>query len=183
MNRLLALGALCGLFVVGISCKRSEQHVGLAESQKTAQAVADIQPTKGNTAKGTVLFTQEGDKVKVVADITGLKPNSEHGFHIHEGSEVGEDGMKAGGHYNPGKHEHGGPQSAQHHAGDLGNLKADANGNAHLEITLDDISVNGKQNPIVGRTVIVHAQPDDYKTQPTGNSGARIAGGVIKLKS
>jgi len=152
-----------------------------ADEHKTVQAIAKVQPTTQGTAKGIVSFTQEGDKVKVVADIEGLKPNSKHGFHIHEGSEVGPDGMKAGGHYNPEKHKHGGPEMAEHHAGDLGNLVADENGKAHVEITLDDVTINGQKNPIVNRTVIVHAAADDLKTQPTGNSGARIGGGVIKL--
>jgi Cu-Zn family superoxide dismutase len=154
-----------------------------ADSPQTApQAVAVIAPTTQGTAKGTVTFTQTPDgKLKVVADITGLKPNSKHGFHIHEGTEVGPDGMKAAGHYNPEKHKHAGPDAPEHHAGDLGNLVADENGKAHLEITLDDIFITGDKNNVVGRAVIVHAGEDDLKTQPTGNSGARIGGGVIKL--
>ncbi len=70
---------------------------------------------------------------------------------------------------------------AEHHAGDLGNLVADGNGKAHLEMTLDDVTINGPKNPIVTRTVIVHAAADDLKSQPAGNSGPRIGGGVIKL--
>jgi superoxide dismutase, Cu-Zn family len=152
-----------------------------AEKQKVA--VAQVGPTTQGSAKGTVTFTDVGDgKVKVVADIEGLKPNSKHGFHIHEGSEVGPDGMKAGGHFNPGKHQHGGPMAGEHHAGDLGNLEADASGKAHLEITLDDVTIGGAESNIVGRTVIVHAGQDDLKTQPTGNSGGRIGGGVIKAE-
>lgn len=151
-------------------------------ADKPLEAVAIVEPTKGNTAQGTVRFIQEGKKLKVIADITGLKPNSKHGFHIHEGHECGEDGMKAGGHYNPEGHPHGGPDSAQKHAGDLGNLSADASGKAHLELTVDYLSVNGPKNPIVGRTIMVHSNPDDLTSQPTGNAGGRIGCGVIKLK-
>jgi superoxide dismutase, Cu-Zn family len=145
-------------------------------------AVCEIAPTTRGTAKGTVTFTQTGDKVKVVADITGLTPGQKHGFHIHEGTEVGDDGMKAGGHYNPETHEHGLPDKPMRHAGDLGNLEADKDGKAHLELTVDTITIDGPKNPIVGHAVIVHARPDDGG-QPVGNAGARIGGGVIKLKS
>ncbi len=155
-------------------------HVALAEDAKPVQAIATIEATKGNTIKGTVKFMQTGDKTKIVAEITGLKPESKHGFHIHEGGECGEDGMAAKGHYNPDNQPHGGPDSPKHHAGDLGNITADKDGNAHYELTVDYISINGK-NPVVGRAVVVHQNPDDLVSQPVGNAGPRIGCGVIKV--
>ena len=147
------------------------------------QAVAVLHPTAGNKCKGKVTFAQEGEKVKVVADIEGLNPGQKHAFHIHQyGDCSAMDGMSAGGHYNPESHPHGLPGSAQRHAGDLGNLEADTNGKAHLEITVDNISVAGTKNPIVGRGVIVHAKVDDGG-QPVGNAGGRIACGVIGVAS
>jgi Cu-Zn family superoxide dismutase len=145
-------------------------------------AVAKLEPTKGNAAAGTVTFTQRGDKVEVVADVTGLAPNREHGFHVHEKGDCSSgDGMSAGGHFNPDGKPHG-PQEAPHHAGDLPSLKADAAGNATARFVLDDVTVTSGPRSVVGRGLIVHKDPDDFKTQPTGNSGARIACAVITAR-
>jgi Cu-Zn family superoxide dismutase len=148
-------------------------------------AVAVLKPTQGNTANGTVSFVQRDGQVLVDARVDGLTPGF-HGFHIHEkGDCSAPDATSAGGHFNPGSKPHGGPAHAEHHAGDFGNLRADDKGNAAVqrtvatnEITLDkDVA-----HSIVGRSVIVHADPDDYTTQPTGNSGKRVACGVIALQ-
>jgi len=144
-------------------------------------ATAKLQPTKGNSAAGTATFTQRGDKVQVVASVTGLKPNQEHGFHIHEKGDCSSgDGMSAGGHFNPLARPHAHPSTPNRHAGDMPALKADGNGNAAFSTELDVISVTEGPTSIVGRGLIVHAQADDYATQPTGNAGARIACGVIQ---
>lgn len=147
------------------------------------EAVAHIEPTTKGKAKGTVTFTQmAGGKVKVVAHIEGLTANSKHGFHVHEGTECGDDGMKAGGHFNPDKHEHAGTDKPMRHAGDLGNLTANAQGVAHYEITVDNISVGGsKANNVLGHALIVHAKEDDLKSQPSGNAGDRIGCAIIKM--
>lgn len=146
------------------------------------RAAAQLRPTAGNTVAGTATFTQRGAKVRVVAQVTGLKPNAEHGFHVHEKGDCSSgDGMSAGGHFNPGGRPHGPPAAGQpHHAGDLPALKADASGNASLTYESDDFVVAEGPASVVGRGLIVHADPDDYKTQPTGNSGARIACAVIQ---
>ena len=143
------------------------------------QAVAVIHETAGNKCHGTVRFTQDGENVKVVANIEGLSPGQKHAFHIHQfGDCSSPDGMSAGGHYNPENHQHGLPEKEMRHAGDLGNLEADSDGKAHLEITVSNISIAGIKNPIIGRGVIVHAKVDDGG-QPVGNAGARIGCGVI----
>ena len=145
------------------------------------KAIATLEPTKGNTAAGTVTFQQKGDRVMVTANVTGLPPNSEHGFHAHEKGDCSSgDGMSTGGHFNPNGKPHG-PQSADHHAGDMPGLKADANGNAQASFELTGVTIGTGAADLVGRGLIVHAAPDDFKTQPTGNSGARVACGVIKL--
>jgi Cu-Zn family superoxide dismutase len=145
------------------------------------KAVADLQPTKGNNVSGTVNFVQRGDKVRVSGKVSGLKPNSEVGFHIHEAGDCSSgDGMSAKGHFNPQGKPHGNPASGERHAGDMPMLKADANGNASISADLDIITVTPGPTSIVGRGLIVHVQPDDYKTQPTGNAGARSACGVIR---
>lgn len=145
------------------------------------RATAQLQPTRGNSVSGNVTFTQKGDKVVVVANVSGLKPNQEHGFHVHEKGDCSSgDGMSAGGHFNPKGSPHGPPSTQARHAGDMPNLKADSYGNASFTAELDIITVTDGPTSVVGRGLIVHAQPDDYKTQPVGNAGARIACAVIQ---
>jgi len=150
----------------------------LAAAAQSQTATATLAPTAGNTAAGSVTFTQNGDKVTVNAKLTGLAPGG-HGFHIHEkGDCSAPDAMSAGGHFNPTGKPHGAPD-ADHHAGDMPMLQADASGNATLTTDLKGIGIGSGPGDIVGKAVIVHKDADDYKTQPTGNSGARVACGVI----
>ncbi len=145
-------------------------------------ASAGLSPTKGNKTIGEATFEQAGDKVKVVVFVQGLKPGQEHGLHIHEKGDCSSgDGMSAGGHFNPFGKPHGPQGSANRHAGDLPSLKANKAGRANVQVELDQVSVTPGPGSVVGRAVIVHADPDDFKTQPTGNAGARLACGVIKL--
>jgi superoxide dismutase, Cu-Zn family len=144
-------------------------------------AKADLQPTKGNRASGTATFTQMGDKVRLVADVSGLNPGQEHGFHIHEVGDCSSgDGMSTKGHYNPLNKSHAHYSTPERHAGDMPAIKADSSGNAHIDTTLDVITVNPGPTSVIGRGLIVHAGSDDYKTQPTGNAGARVACGIIQ---
>jgi Cu-Zn family superoxide dismutase len=144
------------------------------------RASAGLGATAGNKTVGEVTFEQVGGKVRVTAQVIGLKPNQEHGFHIHEVGDCSSgDGMSAKGHFNPYGKPHG-PQGSEHHAGDMPNLDSDAKGKAKLTADLDIVTLTSGPASIVGRAVIVHADPDDYKTQPAGNSGARLACGVIK---
>jgi Cu-Zn family superoxide dismutase len=162
----LALASLLG-------CQSVRQAEGPSAS-------AQLQPTTGNTTSGSASFTQVGDKVHLVANVTGLTPGQEHGFHVHEAGDCSSgDGMSAKGHFNPYGKPHGSPASAERHAGDMPALRADAGGNARIDTTLDVMSVKPGPASVVGRGLIVHASPDDYKTQPTGNAGARLACGVI----
>ena len=143
-------------------------------------AAATLAAKSGTQTGGTVTFTQQGDMVMVKAVVTGLAPGSEHGFHVHEkGDCSAPDAMSAGGHFNPEGRPHGSTASQDHHAGDIPNLKADANGTARAEFMLHGMSVGTGKDGVIGRAVVVHKDPDDYKSQPAGNSGARIACGVI----
>jgi len=142
-------------------------------------ATAKLEATRGNAAAGTVTFSQQGDRVMVHARVEGLKPGQEHGFHVHEKGDCSSgDGMSTGGHFNPTGKPHG-PQDADHHVGDLPALKADANGRADARFHVTGVTVGSGVADIVGKGLIVHAMPDDYRTQPTGNAGGRIACGVI----
>lgn len=142
-------------------------------------ATVKLEPTKGNTANGTVTFTQRGARVQVNAKVVGLTPGG-HGFHIHEKGDCSSgDGMSSGGHFNPRGKPHAVHTTPDRHAGDMPMLVADAGGNATLVIELDVMTIGGGETDIVGRGLIVHKDPDDFATQPTGNSGARVACGVI----
>ena len=143
------------------------------------QAVAVLHPTKGNQVRGHVLFMQLQDGVKVVANLSGLKPGSTHAIHVHEFGDCREpDASSAGGHYNPDGHPHGLPPNRPRHAGDLGQFKADPKGMARYAITVKNISVAEMDNAVIGRAVIVHAKGDSGEG-PSGNAGPRIACGVI----
>ena len=146
------------------------------------RATAALQPTKGSKAFGEVTFEQEGDnKVRMLVNVQGLKPGQTHGFHIPEVGDCSSgDGMSTKGHFNPLGKPHGNPASADHHAGDLPALQAGKDGRAKTQAVIDGVTLSPGPNSIMGRGLIIHADPDDYKTQPTGNSGARIACGVIK---
>ena len=136
-----------------------------------------LQPTLGNTASGTVWFIADGADVRIRGRVSGLKPNQEHGFHVHEKGDCSSgDGMSAGGHFNPAGKPHG-PPAGEHHAGDLPSLKADGAGNAPIDARVRGLAAGPVDYG--GKALIVHLSPDDYATQPTGNSGARIACGVI----
>jgi len=154
-----------------------------AEAKKEAaptKAIAVLHATKGNKVEGTVTFTKTGEGVKVEAKMTGLTPGK-HGFHIHEfGDLTSPDGKAAGPHFNPGGHQHGGPDSDQRHAGDLGNVEADQSGTANYSYTDKQLRFDGPGS-ILGRGVVVHAKADDLKSQPAGDAGDRIAVGVIGI--
>ena len=155
----------------------------LASSTAIAQSkvAATLASSAGNNVAGTVVFAQEGRKVFVIAEVTGLKPGA-HGFHVHEkGDCSAPDFSSAGGHFNPGGQPHGDPAAGAHHVGDMPVLVADASGKATARAERRTMSVGGGgANDIVGKSVVVHADPDDFMTQPAGNSGARVACGVIK---
>ena len=143
-------------------------------------STTEVSGLPGSTVKGAAVFKNEGKTVHVLAEFTGLAPNSEHGIHIHEnGSCDGADFAGAGGHYNPSSINHGGPHSKKRHAGDLGNLTADANGYAKLDMKIP----NGPDvGSFGGKSLVVHAKADDLHSQPAGNSGDRIACGIIKMQ-
>jgi Cu-Zn family superoxide dismutase len=143
-------------------------------------AVAELKPTQGNAASGTIRFVQQGDQTVVMVVVSGLPPNTEHGLHVHEKGDCSAPGaMSAGGHFNPGGKPHGSFEHGERHAGDLPNLRADVNGRANYLWQTDALSVRGGPDSVIGRSVVVHRDPDDYTSQPAGKSGPGIACGVI----
>jgi Cu-Zn family superoxide dismutase len=150
-----------------------------------AEAVAQIAPTQGNTVTGSVALASSPQGVHVTGSIQGLKPNAEFGFHIHEkGDCTAPDGSSAGGHFNPTQAQHGNPTGPTHHAGDMLNIHSDAQGVAQVDVTAGGTTLHGDPGTdVLGKAVVVHEGPDDYTTQPSGNSGKRIACGVIATPS
>jgi Cu-Zn family superoxide dismutase len=149
-----------------------------ATAGPVTRAVAVLQPAKDGKVEGTLTFARAATGLKVTGRITGL-PAGTHGFHIHEfGDCSAADFSSAGGHYNPTGHQHAGPSEARRHIGDMGNIEAGADGTASVDYTDPRLRLEGAHG-VLGRGVIVHANADDFKTQPTGNAGGRAACGVI----
>ena len=143
------------------------------------KAIAVLHPTAGSKVSGTVTFTEVADGVQVQAEITGLTPGN-HGFHVHEfGDCSAPDVSSAGAHFNPTSKPHAGPDALERHVGDMGNVEADASGTAKLDYVDHQISLTNDQQSAIGRSVVVHMKRDDLKSQPAGDSGARVACGVI----
>ena len=146
-------------------------------------AVAELAPTAAispNPTIGKVTFTPLDHGVRVAGEVRGLAPNSEHGFHIHEKGDCGDNGNASGGHFNPAGGIHGKFAAPGSHAGELPSLMADASGVARVRVDDHSISLtDGAANNVLGRALVVHRDRDDYTTQPAGNSGPRIACAVI----
>ena len=152
----------------------------VAVGARAQNAGATLQPTQGNNVKGTLTVIPMGSGAHFSGTISGL-PAGKHGFHIHEkGDCSAPDASSAGGHFNPDNKQHGDPGAAEHHAGDLGNIEADAGGNAAVDMHVNGLTLGSGPNSVIGKAVIVHAAADDLQTQPKGNAGARLACGVIK---
>jgi Cu-Zn family superoxide dismutase len=150
-----------------------------AKSPASSKYISVLHPATGNKISGTVTFTPAGDGVQVHAEISGLTPGK-HGFHIHEfGDCSAADASSAGAHFNPTNKPHAGPDATARHEGDMGNVEADGSGNAKLDYVDHQISLTNDAKSAIGRSVVVHAKPDDLKTQPSGDAGGRIACGVI----
>ena len=160
----LIFGLLCG--------------VALTLYSSPERLVAVLSPTEGNTVRGTVIFTQAHEGVRVAGELQGLTPGS-HAFHIHQyGDLTDPSGKSAGDHFNPENTLHGSPDSHEHHAGDIGNVFAGANGTAIIDTVLPFLNLNGDSS-ILGRAVVVHAGADDFESHASGGAGSRVAFGVI----
>jgi superoxide dismutase, Cu-Zn family len=146
------------------------------------KAICVMQALSDSKVSGKVVFTQKGGEVEITGEISGLTPGL-HGFHVHEfGDMTSKDGTSTGGHFNPDGKKHGGPHDKDRHVGDLGNIKANDKGVATLNMKDNLIQLDGPHS-ILGRGLIVHAKADDEKSQPSGDAGGRIGGGVIGIAS
>jgi Cu-Zn family superoxide dismutase len=151
----------------------------VAADKAAGGAYATLNPTQGSTVKGKVEFKPAKGGVLVTAHIEGLTPGT-HGFHVHEkGDCSAPDGASAGGHFNPATKPHAARDAKERHAGDLGNVEANAQGVAEVKFVDAQLKLDGPEG-ILGKGVIVHEKADDFTTQPTGNAGGRKACGVVQ---
>jgi Cu-Zn family superoxide dismutase len=147
----------------------------------SAKHRVDLMPGQGGNVAGAMDLVTSNGVVTMTGLVTGIKPGSIHGFHIHEKGDCGSPDFKsAGEHFNPTSQQHGDPIMPPHHLGDIPNLVGDDMGKAPVNARIESATLgDGGPNDLVGRAVVVHASADDYMTQPSGNSGDRIACGVI----
>jgi Cu-Zn family superoxide dismutase len=178
----VVLGALV---VAGAAwaAKEQEKKPPATQTLPAGRAGATIEGRSGSSLSGTAEFMMHGGMVMITVSLKGAPPGP-HAVHIHEkGDCSAPDASSAGGHFNPGGHQHGAPESPEHHAGDLGNITIAEDGTGTLMIHSSDLTVAGGLNSVVGHAIIVHEKSDDFVTQPTGNSGGRIGCGVIQAGS
>lgn len=150
----------------------------------TAQlAEANLSPASASLVSGRVAVVPEAGGVHITGTIGGLPQGKPAAFHVHEKGDCSAmDASSAGGHFNPATQPHGRAGSGAHHAGDMDNLQANAEGVAHVDVHLRGVTLGGgAANDIAGRALVVHAGADDYHSQPAGNAGARVACGVIRV--
>ena len=187
----------CALLAAGVlfaGCKKDNEQVVQDSENAYAAPTPAVEATPVPTitsdiaaaqlsgpggVSGTITFTQEAGGVHVVAQVEGAKPGK-HGFHLHAGGVCEGDYKSAGDHFNPTNAEHGAPDAAAHHAGDFGNIEVGSNGTGNADFTTTMLSLGEGANDAIGKAVILHGGEDDLKTQPSGNSGPRIACGVVQ---
>jgi len=146
------------------------------------QGTANLASASGSMVSGKIMLMPMGGGVHMTGTVGGLAPNGVHGFHVHEkGDCSAADASSAGGHFAPFDNPHGKRDSGPHHAGDMDNITANAEGVASINKHLNGLTLGGgATNDIAGLAIVVHAKPDDYTSQPAGDAGARLACGVIK---
>ena len=157
-----------------------------APGQVPDGAMAELASTQGNTATGSLaLSAEDAGGVRITGALQGLKPNGEYGFHIHEkGDCSAPDASSAGAHFNPTNAQHGNPEGEAHHAGDMLNAKSDGNGVATIDTVAKGVTLHsGQPTDVLGKAIVLHEKADDYTTQPSGDSGSRIACGVITVQA
>jgi superoxide dismutase, Cu-Zn family len=178
----LCTGALLALLLTAVALaadkpgeKPEKEAAGHENVAIPKEGVAVLTPTEGNDVRGVILLSQMKDGVRVRGEVSGLTPGK-HGFHIHEYGDLrSPDGESAGGHFNPEGVKHGGPDHDERHAGDLGNITANSQGVAKVDMLAKGL----KLHFVVGRAIVVHDDEDDLTSQPSGDAGPRVALGVI----
>ena len=169
---------ICAGLVFALFGATSFNNEALAVTPVRAQTT--LKATAGNLASGNFSFLQTPEGVEVSGTIRGLSPNSRHGFHVHENGDCSApDAKSAGGHFDPTHYPHGNPSKPPHHAGDMPNIESNESGIAQVDVLVNGVTLGGGPTSLLGKSVVVHEDSDDYTSQPSGGSGSRIACGVI----
>lgn len=178
---LLLAASLAGCASTGTNTAASAAAPSPATNAPARSATVNLAPASGSLVSGRLTAMPMAGGVHFTGEIGGLVRNATHAIHVHEkGDCSAADASSAGGHFNPTGQPHGRPDAGAHHEGDMPNITADANGVARVNLHVQGLTLGGAAaTDILGRAVVVHAQSDDYATQPSGNSGARIACGVV----
>jgi Cu-Zn family superoxide dismutase len=181
MKKTLILAALAVAFVGAnrIDAWAKEKSAKNKAAPAEPTATAPLEAKSGSTVTGTANFTQKGKEVTVVVNVDKAPPGK-HAVHIHDKGDCSSpDGKSAGDHWNPTTDQHGAWTAEHHHMGDIGNMDVGPDGKGTITLTTDKWAIGAGANSVVGHAIIVHGGVDDFKTQPTGNAGPRIACGVI----
>lgn len=181
-NLIIPFLLLTSISLALTSCERIQSQVGVLSTPSAKQAIATIGPASDSNVTGMAIFTQNGDQITLTIEIQNASPGI-HGVHIHESGDCSSpDGKSAGGHWNPTDVAHGKWGEGEFHLGDIGNITVGEDGTGSIELTTDLWEIGtGSDIDVVGRGIIVHADADDFTSQPSGNAGARIGCGVIAL--
>jgi len=174
--------AMLLLFGLVAACQSRETSVKV-DSLIGTRLNADLMDKNG-VKIGRAELTQMSKGVQIHVEASGLVPGK-HGFHIHEnGACEAPDFASAGGHFNPGGKKHGFENPKGPHAGDLPNLFVGTEGRVSAEVIAKNVTLQqGRPNSLIkpgGTSLVIHAGADDYKTDPAGESGGRVACGVIR---
>jgi Cu-Zn family superoxide dismutase len=181
---LLAVTTAATLSACGSSAPVKPAAPAPVATVSTAQlAEANLAPASASLVSGRLALVPEAGGVHITGVIGSLPRGQPAAFHVHEKGDCSAvDASSAGAHFNPLSQPHGRASAAAHHAGDMDNLQANAEGIAHVDVHLRGVTLGGgAANDIAGRALIVHAGADDYRSQPAGNAGARVACAVIRV--
>ena len=187
-TRLMSIGIkpvfflLLGISIILMGCERVNQQARILSTAPAEQAHAMIDALGGSGVTGIAVFTQNGDQITLTVEIQGASPGL-HAVHIHANGDCSSpDGTSAGGHWNPTDVAHGKWGEGEFHLGDIGNITVGEDGTGRLTLTTDLWEIGtGSDIDVVGKGIIVHADADDFVSQPSGAAGARIGCGVIVL--
>lgn len=166
--KIATLSLLAGSALLAMSCTTTKNYT--------------VNSKSGTMTQGTAQFVQKGKMVSLDMNVYKLTPGI-HAVHIHEkGDCSAADASSAGGHWNPTSENHGKWGHDEFHMGDIGNLNADKEGTARLIFDTDKwcLGCTDPAKNIIGKSLVIHAEKDDFKTQPTGNAGGRV--GCIEIK-
>jgi len=153
--------------------------LGMEEMEEVA--IAQLAATEGHNVTGSATFTSINRGIRVEATVSGLEPGM-HGIHIHENGDCSApDASSAGGHFSPDDSPHGAPDDQERHVGDLGNLEVGQDSTGRYSRADSVLAFDGPKS-IIGKALVIHAGEDDLRTQPSGDSGIRVACGVIEME-